>query len=98
MRVLKGRVLVAGQATSADSLVGDVISRRGFVEVSGSGEVEKGDDILFGEAFEEITVEVKSMKRYYLMKEENIKIIYDGDGPKPAKDNVLPFFKEMANG
>lgn len=94
MRVLKGKLLIAVQAASADSLVGDTTSRRGFVEVTGSDQVEVGADVLFGESFEEVQAESGSTKRFYLMKEDNIKIIYDGDDPSPAQSNVLPFFKE----
>jgi len=97
MRVLTGKVLVAVRSMSSDSLVGDITSRRGIVDVSGSMQVELGASVLFGEGYEEIKLERDSTKRYYLMSEENIKIIYDDIDP-PAQSNVLSFFKETVNG
>jgi len=96
MKVLKGKSLVAIQATILSSLVAYTYSRRGSVSISGSDQMNAGDEVLFGDKFEEIDLGLTVQnQRYYLMDEENVKIIYDGV-PDPAEDNVLSFFKKEA--
>jgi len=93
MRVLNGRILVAVKATTTDSLVAEDNSRKGHVTVSGTTEIKVDEEVLFGDAYEEIELGPRSSTRYYLMEKENVKIIYDGDNPT-VKSNVLPFLQE----
>ena len=86
MRVLKERILVVVKAASTNSLIPTENCKEGRVEVSGSSEIHEGDTVLFGESKEEINIDGK---RYLLMHQDNVKVIYDG--PNRPKNNVLPF-------
>ena len=94
MRVLKERILVAIKAMSSNVLIPTNLGREGRVEVSGSVQINPGDTVMFGENFEEIEIE---KKKFLLMNETNVKIIYDG--PNGPEGKILPFLtnKEAVN-
>lgn len=92
MRVLNGYVLVAIKTETTDSLVRTQETRKGTVEISGTSQLKEGEQILFGEAFEEIELETRYQVRYLLMKEDNVKIVL-GEDPNPPSANILPFLK-----
>lgn len=92
MRVLKDKVLVAITATTTDSLVAETRIRKGKIYITGSSQVDIGDEIIFGDNFEEIEINREIATRYYLMDEANIKIVFDLNSSE--KKNVLPFLKK----
>lgn len=95
MRVLKDNILVQINIDTDNELFKGDDKRRGIVKITGSDQVSVGEEVLFGEKFEEIELEKRSNSRYYLMHETNIKVIYDFDPNTPQENKqVLPFFKK----
>jgi hypothetical protein len=85
---------VSVTVNSADSLVADYNHRRGVVTLTSSPEVAVNEEVLFGDDFEEIDLEdSRTNTRYYLMHEDNIKVIF-GDDDRPPRSNVLAFTRE----
>lgn len=93
MKVLQDRILVAIQSRADESDLVDRAIRKGRVAVSGSKQIKLDDEVLFGEDYEEIEVEGLPKATYYLMHEQNVKIIYDSE-PTDPQENVLPFVKQ----
>lgn len=94
MKVLQGNILVLVKTHSENDLVQNRDVRKGKVVVSGSNQIHVDNEVLFGDKFEEIQIEKSQNFRYYLMKEDNVKIIYDSPTPDPT--SVLPFLKRGA--
>ena len=97
MKVLKGKILVAVHLKSVvNSLVKshDDIDK-GIVHLSSSEEIDEGLEVLFGDKYEEIVLDnfPSTTTKYYLMKEDNIKIIYDDPSPptESKSNNILNF-------
>jgi hypothetical protein len=92
MKVLIGNILVTVQTNISSDLILSEESRRGKVKLSGSSQIAEGVDVLFVDKFEEIQIgERKSSVKYYLMKEDNVKIVFGSETEPQA--NILPFLK-----
>ena len=78
MRVLKGKIIVTTQQEQGALIIKGDEKRRGIVAVSGSEQIQQGEDVLFGEDFETVTDD-DAGQAYLLMNEDNVKIIYGGN-------------------
>ena len=94
MKVLQGNILVLIKTHSENDLVQNRDIRKGKVVISGSSQIQVDNEVLFGDKYEEIQLERQNSIKYYLMSEDNVKIIYDSPTPDPG--NVLPFLKRGA--
>lgn len=77
MRVLNDKVLVrVGDKNKSKLIVNSSEERRGVVHLSGTEEIEEGEEVLFGDKCETI-LETNEGNALILMDKDNIKIIYD---------------------
>lgn len=85
MKVLKDRILVRIPEQDQESKLKGFDLSEGFVHLSGSSQIEVGEYVKIGTDHEEIEIEDTSNSRYFLMDENNVKLIFDKE-PLPAID------------
>jgi hypothetical protein len=74
MRVLNNKVLVTVKKKTGGLVLEDEDVRKGRVYLSGSDQVHKNEEVMFGDDFEEI--QMGGEHRAFLMDQENIKIVF----------------------
>jgi hypothetical protein len=74
MRVLNENVLVVVEKKEGGLIIEDDEVRKGKVYLSGSDEVSKDEEVMFGEDFEEIAL--TGGFRAFLMPVKNVKLVY----------------------
>lgn len=80
MRVLKDKVLIAMNVAGtkkSDLIRSNDHLREGKVFISNSEQILNGESVIFGEDFEEVTDLSTDSIKYFLMHEQNIKVIFD---------------------
>jgi len=78
MRVLKGKILVNVPQKASGIIIQGSQQRRGVVAISNTEQIKVGEEVLFGEDCETINDDDNG-GALILMKEENVKVIYEGE-------------------
>ena len=98
MRVLKDKILVRISEQDQESKLKGINLSEGFVHLSSSSQIELEEYVEFGNDYEEMEIEDGTDNKYFLMDENNVKLILD-KGPslvaiERKKKSDISFFKQ----
>lgn len=97
MRTLKGKIVVQIPLSSSDSLITSYDHiRKGFVVLTGSDQIQKDEEVLFGNNFEEVELPGNVKTTYYFMDESNVKVIFE-KSKKPVQNFLTLVSNEVVN-